>query len=121
MGKSGKSDNEFGFGVVWVVWGPMFIANIFKRIALLHFGLVTFGFHFGRIMKPIISMVFGFSDVSMIPQTNYVYFQGKQNTPNNQDSQIILKVLKVIILGNLKLVEPFLFLKIMERAGTKQA
>ena len=35
------------------------LARKLRRIMLLHFGLVTFRFHFGETRKPIISMVFG--------------------------------------------------------------
>ena len=72
----GKSGETSWFGV-WVVWGAMFLVNFVKnvapklcRIILLHVGLVTFRFHFGKARKPIMFMVFGFLDVSMTPKTN---------------------------------------------------
>ena len=35
------------------------IAPKLRRIILLDFGLVTFRFHFGKIRKPVIFMIFG--------------------------------------------------------------
>ena len=61
-------------------------------IILLHFGIVTFRFHHGRNRKPIIFMIWGFSDVSMTPKTNYDYLWRHQDTSNNQrKSQTTLK------------------------------
>ena len=58
--------------------GSIFIVNIIERIAqklrrilLLHLGLVTFRIHFTKDRPPPIFMVFGFSDVSTTPKTNY--------------------------------------------------
>ena len=46
--------------------GAISIVNIIKRLAqklrriiLLHFGLVTFRFHYGGTLKPVIFMIFG--------------------------------------------------------------
>ena len=45
-------------------------------------------------------MIFGFGDVSMIPQTNIIYLWRRQDTPNNpRNSRIIFKK---ITLGNNK-------------------
>ena len=48
------------------VWESISIVNVKKRVArklhqiiLLHFGLVSFRFHFGETRQPIISMAFG--------------------------------------------------------------
>ena len=51
-----------------------------RRTILLHFGLVTFRFADTRALKPIISMISGFSDVSLSPKTNYFYLWRPQDT-----------------------------------------
>ena len=62
----------------WSSLGP-FIVNVIKRLAeklrsitLVHFGLVTVRFHYGRNLKPLIFMISGFSEVSMTRQTKYL-------------------------------------------------
>ena len=45
------------------------IAQKLRIIILLHFGLVTFRFHFGETRKVIISMIFGTSGRDHGPQT----------------------------------------------------
>ena len=67
-----------------------FIVNIIQRLAktlgiiiLLHFGLATVRFHFGKTRKLIIFMIWGFSDVSMTPKTNAFYIWRHQYIPNN--------------------------------------
>ena len=59
-------------------WGVIFIVDIIKRIApklrrtiLLHFGLVTFRFHFGETRKPIIFTVFGLGGRDHDSQNQY--------------------------------------------------
>ena len=85
----GKSEKilDLGFGGVWVA---MFIVNFIesvapelRRIVLLHFGLLTFRFHFRKTREPSIYMIFGFFDVSVNPKTNYCYFWIHQNIPIN--------------------------------------
>ena len=56
--------------------GGCFIVNSKKRVAqklhiviLLHYGLVTFRFHFRKYRKTIMFMIVWFLDVSMTPQT----------------------------------------------------
>ena len=63
--KSGKSRKNCGFEVQGV-WGVILTVNIIKRIAqklrriiLLHFGLVTFRFHYWETRKPITFIFFG--------------------------------------------------------------
>ena len=60
-----KSGKKSGFGV-WGVWGDIVIVHCIKRmvqklsgVILLHFGLIAFRLHFGRIHKVIIFMIFG--------------------------------------------------------------
>ena len=50
------------------------IARKLRRIILLQFGLVTFRLHYRRILKPLIFMISGFSDVFLIPKTNSFLF-----------------------------------------------
>ena len=50
---------------------------------LLHFGFVTFPFHYRKTRQPLMFMILGFSDVSMIPKTNIIHFSRHQDTPNN--------------------------------------
>ena len=54
-----------------------------RTIILSHFGLVTFGFHYGRTPKPIMFMIFGFLDVSMTPKTNMIYRWRHKRIQNN--------------------------------------
>ena len=68
----------------------IFMVNMWKRIPqrlrgviLLHFGLVTFRFHYGRTPKPLMIMIFGFLDVSMTPKTNMIYLWRHQKISNN--------------------------------------
>ena len=74
------------------VWSLLshFMVNVWKRIAqklcrtiLLDLGLISFRTRYGRTRKPLIVMFWGFSDVSMTPQTNYFQFSRHQETPNN--------------------------------------
>ena len=53
-----------------------------RKIILLHLGLITFQFRFGRHLKPIIMRIFRFLDVSMTPKTNCFYFWRPQDTSN---------------------------------------
>ena len=49
-------------------------AQKLRRIILLQFELITFRFAHGRTLKPLIPMISEFLDVSLRPQTNYVFF-----------------------------------------------
>ena len=49
-------------------------AQKLRRIILRQFELITFRFAHGRTLKPPIPMISGFLDVSLRPQTNYVFF-----------------------------------------------
>ena len=75
MGNPGKSGEIPDLGS-WGVWGAISIVDFKKRVArklhriiLLHLGLVTFRFHFGKPEQSLFDFG-GFLDVSMIPQTN---------------------------------------------------
>ena len=72
------------------VWGTIFIVSFERRVArklrniiLLHFGLVTFRFHFWKFRKVMSCIVFEFLEVSMPPATNYFYLWRDQMTPNS--------------------------------------
>ena len=60
-----------------------------RRIILRHFGLATSRFHYGRTIKPLIFMISGFSDVSMIRKTNYYVFGDPMIPRINQEQTII--------------------------------
>ena len=90
--------------------GAVFIINLEKRgaqklgrIILLHFGLVPLRFHFGKVRKPFVFMIFGLLEVSMIPQTNYVQLWVHQIIPNNSGNTKMFKA--HLIIGNLKILE----------------
>ena len=66
------------------------MVNLWKRygqkvrsIILLHWGLVTFRFAYGRDRTLFIFMISGFMDVSPSPQTNIMYLWNPQDTSNN--------------------------------------
>ena len=67
--------------ICWIdrYFWTIFMVNLWERYAqelrwiiVLHFGLVTFRFAYGKDRKPLISMISGFSDVSLAPKTNYL-------------------------------------------------
>ena len=70
-------------------------AQKLRSIFLLHFGLVTVRFGYGRNRTPLISMISGFLDVSFLPKTNYFYLWRPRDTSNNfkKNSQIILEII----------------------------
>ena len=59
------------------------IARKFRWIILLHLGVATFRFHFGKTLKPLVFMIVGFSDVSMTPKTDIIYLWRNQSAENN--------------------------------------
>ena len=68
----------------------IFMVKLWRRyisklriIILLHFELVTFRFAYGRTLNLLISLISGFFDVSLSPETNIVHFLRHQNTSNN--------------------------------------
>ena len=70
--------------------GAIFIVNIIQRLArklrriiLLHLGITTFRFHYGRTLKLLIFMILGFSGVSMTPKPIIFHLWRPQDTPNN--------------------------------------
>ena len=78
--KCRKSERNCGF-VVKGVWGAIYTVNIIKRIArklrriiLLHFGQVTFRFDYWKTLKPLMFMIWGFSDVPMTPKNQVFLF-----------------------------------------------
>ena len=84
---SGIPINESGVGV----WGDHWYCNMIERFSqklrisiLLQVWTSNLSISsWGRGPKPIICMVFGFSDVSMTPQTEYSYLRSHNDTPNN--------------------------------------
>ena len=65
------------------------MVNLWKRYAqklhiiiLLQFELVTFRFACGRTLKPLISMILGFSDVSLNPKA-IIFIVGPPDTSKN--------------------------------------
>ena len=62
---------------LWQVYGQKL-----HRIILLHFGRITFRFHYRKDRKPIMFMISAFSDVSMTPKTNTIYLWRHQDIPN---------------------------------------
>ena len=74
--------------------GATFLVNMIKRIAgklrriiLLHFGLVTFRFHYGEPPEKIVlAMISGFLDVFMTPQTKYVNFGDPNSLQKDQET-----------------------------------
>ena len=101
-----------------VLGGGICIVNFKKRVArklhriiLLHFGLVTFRFHSGRTLKPLMFMISDLVDVSMTHNTNVIHLRRHQDTSNNlRKSQNVFRNMKCghIIFGkstNLKILE----------------
>ena len=60
---------------LWKSYGQKLRGNI-----PVHFGLITFRFAYGRTLKPLISMISGFSNVSLGPKTNIIYLLRDQDT-----------------------------------------
>ena len=88
------------------------IARKLHIIILLHLGLVTFWFHFGK-RKPSTSWFSDLAGVTMVPQTNILYHS---ETPKALQTnwEIPETSLKHIMLGNLDISE-VLFLKLGKR------
>ena len=99
------------FGGLGGLGGFIFTVSIMKRIAqklrrsiLRHLGLVTFRFHYWRIMKPLIRMIWGFSDVSMTPRTNIIYLRRHQERHFEKHNKI-QTIFEISFVGNLKCSE----------------
>ena len=94
------------------------IARKLRRIILLHFGLVTFRFHYWKTLKSLIFMISGFLGVTMCSKTNIVYLWRHQDTPNNSrkyrriDGNILF--LEISKLWNTKSLE------VVEKTRTEQ-
>ena len=80
-------DSSWNLFIIVFFGGDIVMRNIIRRIGqqlriiiLLHFGLVVFRFHYWKTLKPFIFIIFGFSDVSMSPETNMFDFWGPQHT-----------------------------------------
>ena len=76
--------------VIIVVCLPIRMVSLWKgyakklrSIILLQFELITFRIVYWKTLKPIISMVSGFLNVSLSPQTIYFYLWRDQDPPNN--------------------------------------
>ena len=77
-----------------------------RRIILLHLGQVTFRFLYRGSLKTIIFTIWGFSNVSMAPKTNYFHLWRRQDTSNNSrkiKTKQIRLVLQISNFGNRKL------------------
>ena len=72
-----------------------------RRIILLHFEHITFRFAHGRTLKPLISMISRFSDVSLNPTTIYFCLWRHQDTPNNPRKNKYV-FFENCVLGNLR-------------------
>ena len=79
------------------VWGSIFIVSSLKRITrklrrniLLHFGLITFRFHYWKALKPLIFMISDLVDVSMTPKTNIICLWKHLDTSNPQSFPYIM-------------------------------
>ena len=66
--------------VISIVNNMQGIAGKLHRIILLHLGLVTFRFHYGRNRKPTMSMISGLMDVSPSPKNNILFIFGNTRT-----------------------------------------
>ena len=98
---------------LWKRYGKKLRSNI-----LLHFGLITFRFGYGRDRQPIISVISGFSDVSLSPKTNIIYLWRHQDTSNNP--RTIQIIFWNIMFGNHKKWETR-NLKVLEKTGAEHA
>ena len=74
-----------------------------RRITLIHFGRTTFRYNFGKTRKLTIFMVFWFWNVSMTPQTNYVWLWTHRITPKASGRKP-KSFLGNIIWGNLEIL-----------------
>ena len=75
------------------------IARKLRRIFLLRFGLVTFRFHDGEDLKPLIFIISAFRDVSLSPKTNIIHPWRHQHNSNSSRTNP-KTFLKNIIFGN---------------------
>ena len=71
--------------------------NDVRIIILLQFELMTFRFALGRTLKPLISMISGFSDASPSPKTNLIYL-GRPQDPSNNPRNVLTHVPKYCVL-----------------------
>ena len=112
-----KPEKKGMFDIRGDVWA-IFVVNLWKRCAyklcsiiLLQFELLTFRFAYMRTLKLFISMIWGFSVVSLSPQTIYFYLWRHQDTPSNQENKafsknILLDILELAILNIWKTCVP---------------
>ena len=109
-----------GFGV-WGVWGTICTVNFIERMAqklcriiLLHLGLITFRFHFGKTRKPI--MIFGLGRRVRDSQS-----QQSLTLDTPDDSKQFKKIpihFENYYFWNLKILGLYLFV-LLEKAGTE--
>ena len=98
-------------GTISTVNLKLWIAQKLCRVILFDSGLVTFRFRSGRTRKPVIFMIFGFLNVPMTPETNYISrWRHKMASKNQRKSQMFLERYYV---GNLK----FLNIEQIENVG----
>ena len=90
------------------VWGGIVIVTFMKsatqelrRIILLHFGRVTFRFHFGKARTVIMFTIFGFLDMSKALKNQFFLILGPlkdfkrcRNIPNHLWKILLLETLK---------------------------
>ena len=87
------------------------IAGKLGRIVLLHFGLVTFRFHYWKTLKPLMFMISHFSEVFTNPNTNIIYLWRHQEIQTNpiksQNMFLEIELLEIRELDCLRLWEMF--------------
>ena len=89
----------------------------FHRIILLHLGLVTFLFAYGRNLKPLKSMIWGFLDVPLGPKTN-IYLLRHQDASNNP-RKVLNHFRKISLFVHVESWEIDTFI-LLEETGTEQ-
>ena len=99
-------------------WLVTCMVNFWKRYAqklrnliLLQFELISVRFAYGRTRKPLISMISGFSDVSLSPKTIYLHLLRDQKPQNNSRKSNIIFEKRICL--NIELMN-FVFLKMLE-------
>ena len=90
------------FGAIFIVYITQRITKKLRIIFLLRFGLETSRIHFRKTRQPLIFMLFGVSDVTVTPTTNYLYLSRHRETSHNSRNKRILSKKYV---GNLNIWE----------------
>ena len=101
-----KKNMKAFVGHCWVI----FMVNIWKRhgqklrrIVLLHFGLVTFRFHYGRDWKPLVFMISGSRTCPWLPNPIWFIFGDTRIPQSIQGNSII--IFENIMFGNLTVLK----------------